>query len=714
MKKQVKTKGRHQHYHTTSYMLEDLIPVINKLQNVSSTVESSPLDLPQIVVVGSQSAGKSSVLESIVGRDFLPRGSGIVTRRPLVLQLIYNGENDEEWGEFFHLKRKRFYDFEEIRREIERVTDEETGQNKGISNKAINLKITSPHVLNLTLVDLPGITKVPVGDQPQDIEILIKNMILQFISNPNAIILAVSAANADIANSDALKLAREVDPEGVRTVGVLTKIDLMDKGTDCMDVLQGGVYNLKLGFVPVLNRSQQDIIDNAPISAAREKEETFFMTSSVYSSIAHRCGIPFLSSKLNKLLMNHIKKCLPELRQSVNSQLADARKRLQGIGDDNLEQSKPALLLQILNKFTSTFVNTIDGTLVDRNATVELYGGARINYIFNDIFGSYIDSIDAHTGLSPEEIQLIISNSGGTKGSLFIPEGSFEQLVKRQITLLQPPALRCIELVFDELRRIVNSIEFDELRRFGKLKERIIEVVFNLLKNSKKPSKRMIKGLISVELAFINTNHPDFIGGGDAITKILQKRASRQAQQTNRPARPSREEEFDRQRRAEQERRRAEQSRRDKEKEKEKEKSGGFFSWLGGKKKDGKPDTTNESPKMEKVPQRVVPKKRDERDENADFQVDLLGLLLKSYFLIVQKNIKDRVPKTIMHFLVNRSKAEMQNELVTNLYKDEIIDELLEENSQIAQERKRIRERVKILTETQKILSELFEVRVGY
>jgi len=369
-----------------------------------------------------------------------------------------------------------------------------------------------------------------------------------------------------------------------------------------------------------------------------------------------------------------------------------------------------------LNKFTNTFINTIDGTLVDRNATLELYGGARINYIFNDIFGSYIDSIDAQTGLSPEEIQLIISNSGGTKGSLFIPEGSFEQLVKRQITLLQPPALRCIDLVFDELRRIVTSIEIEELRRFNRLKDKIIEVVFLLLKDCKKPSKKMIKGLVSVELAYINTNHPDFIGGGDAITKILQKRASRQAQESpqtqlisrEQTVNPSKEEEYERQRRVARDRRRAEEAAREKEKEKEK---GGFFSWLGGGKEKKHRDSTD-PPKMEKVPQRVVPKKREERDENADFQVDLLGLLLKSYFLIVQKNIKDRVPKTIMYFLVNRSKADMQNALVTSLYKDEIIDDLLEESSIVAQERKALREKVNLLSETQKILNEIFGVRI--
>lgn len=116
------------------------------------------------------------------------------------------------------------YLLQEIRNEIQRETDRLSGRNKGISSKSINLKIFSPYVLNLTLVDLPGITRVPTGDQPEDIEEQIRTMCFDFVSNPNAVILAVTAANQDISNSDGLKIARTVDPDGLRTIGVLTKV----------------------------------------------------------------------------------------------------------------------------------------------------------------------------------------------------------------------------------------------------------------------------------------------------------------------------------------------------------------------------------------------------------------------------------------------------------------------------------------------------------
>jgi len=115
------------------------------------------------------------------------------------------------------------------------------------------------------------------------------------------VILAVSPANVDLANSDSLKLARSVDPRGLRTLGVLTKLDLMDAGTNALDVLQGRTYPLKLGFVGVVNRSQQDIMQDLPMEDARKKEEDFFRSHSVYRNIAHRCGTKFLAKTLNQV-----------------------------------------------------------------------------------------------------------------------------------------------------------------------------------------------------------------------------------------------------------------------------------------------------------------------------------------------------------------------------------------------------------------------------
>ncbi len=186
--------------------MDRLIPVINKLQDVFNTVGREAIQLPQIAVVGTQSTGKSSVLENIVGKDFLPRGSGIVTRRPLVLQLVHISPEQADgqwgWGKFLHTGDKIFTDFDEVRAEISNETERLAGANKGITREPIRLRIFSPHVLHLTLVDLPGITRVPVGDQPEDIEGQIRAMLLEYVSNEKCIILAVHAATSDLATSE--------------------------------------------------------------------------------------------------------------------------------------------------------------------------------------------------------------------------------------------------------------------------------------------------------------------------------------------------------------------------------------------------------------------------------------------------------------------------------------------------------------------------------
>lgn len=116
-----------------------------------------------------------------------------------------------------------------------------------------------------------------------------------------SVILAVSAANVDLANSESLKLARSVDPQGRRTIGVLTKLDLMDAGTNALDILTGRVYPLKLGFIGIVNRSQQDINVEKSLTDAVESEAEFFRNHAVYRNIAHKNGTRYLAKTLNQV-----------------------------------------------------------------------------------------------------------------------------------------------------------------------------------------------------------------------------------------------------------------------------------------------------------------------------------------------------------------------------------------------------------------------------
>ncbi|XP_051245375.1 dynamin-3 isoform X5 [Dicentrarchus labrax] len=494
--------------------MEDLIPLINKLQDAFSTIgQSCNLDLPQIAVVGGQSAGKSSVLENFVGRDFLPRGSGIVTRRPLILQLV---NNKAEYAEFLHCKGKKFVDFDEVRSEIEAETDRITGSNKGISPVPINLRVYSPHVLNLTLIDLPGMTKVAVGDQPIDIEHQIRDMLMQFITKESCLILAVTPANTDLANSDALKIAKEVDPQGMRTIGVITKLDLMDEGTDAKDIFENKLLPLRRGYIGVVNRSQKDIDGKKDIRAALAAERKFFLSHPAYRHIAERMGTPHLQKTLNQQLTNHIRDTLPGLRSKLQSQLLSLEKEVEEYKnfrpDDPTRKTKA--LLQMVQQFGVDFEKCIEGS-GDQVDTNELSGGAKINRIFHERFPFELVKIVFDEKELRREISHAIKNVHGVRTGLFTPDLAFEVIVKKQIVKLKTPCLKCIDLVIQELINTVRQCT-NKLNSYPRLREETERIVTTHVREREGKTKDQVLLLIDIELSYINTNHEDFIGFANA------------------------------------------------------------------------------------------------------------------------------------------------------------------------------------------------------
>ncbi|XP_034444501.1 dynamin-1-like protein isoform X5 [Hippoglossus hippoglossus] len=712
--------------------MEPLIPVINKLQDVFNTVGADIIQLPQIVVVGTQSSGKSSVLESLVGRDILPRGTGIVTRRPLILQLVhidpedrrktseeneskkngrlYRAIDGEEWGKFLHTKNKIYTDFEEIRSEIEAETDRISGNNKGVSDESIHLKIFSPHVVNLTLVDLPGITKLPVGDQPKDIEFQIKELIIKYISNPNSIILAVTAANTDMATSEALKVARDVDPDGRRTLAVVTKLDLMDAGTDAMDILMGRVIPVKLGIIGVVNRSQLDINQRKCVADAIRDEYAFLQKK--YPSLTNRNGTKYLARTLNRLLMHHIRDCLPELKTRINVLSAQYQSLLNSYGEP--VDDKNSMLLQLITKFAAEYCHTIEGT-AKYIETTELCGGARICYIFHETFGRTLESVDPLGGLSTIDVLTAIRNATGPRPALFVPEVSFELLVKRQVKRLEEPSLRCVELVHEEMQRIIqhcSNYSTQELLRFPKLHDAIVEVVTALLRKRLPVTNEMVHNLVAIELAYINTKHPDFADAcGLMNNNIEEQRRNRMRDLPSAVPRDKVQSVSAVAGGSQSGQNVSEQT------------DSGMGNWRGMLKKGeefaagDRPAALYPLPAMQQkgyavnlldVPVPVSRKlsAREQRD------CEVIERLIKSYFLIVRKNIQDSVPKAVMHFLVNHVKDSLQSELVGQLYKAALLDDLLTESEDMAQRRNEAADMLKALQKASQVIAEIRETHM--
>ncbi|XP_057185034.1 dynamin-1a isoform X5 [Triplophysa rosa] len=720
--------------------MEDLIPLVNRMQDAFSAIgQNANLDLPQIAVVGGQSAGKSSVLENFVGKDFLPRGSGIVTRRPLVLQLI---NCPTEYAEFLHCKGKKFTDFDEVRQEIEAETDRATGQNKGISPVPINLRVCSPNVLNLTLVDLPGMTKVPVGDQPADIEQQIKDMLMQFVTRDNCLLLAVTPANSDLANSDALKIAKEVDPQGLRTIGVITKLDLMDEGTDARDILENKLLPLRRGYIGVVNRSQKDIDGKKDIHAAMAAERKFFLSHPGYRHLADRMGTPYLQKTLNQQLTNHIRDTLPGLRAKLQSQLLSIEKEVEEYKnfrpDDPSRKTKA--LLQMVQQFSVDFDKRIEGS-GDQIDTYELSGGARINRIFHERFPFELVKMEFDEKELRKEISYAIKNIHGIRTGLFTPDLAFEAIVKKQMQKLNGPCLKCIDMVVSELTSTIHKCS-EKLAQYPMLREEMERIVTQHIRDRDSRTKDQVLLLIEIELAYMNTNHEDFIGFANA-----QQRSN----QTNKKKAAGNQDEIMVIRKGwltinnigimkggakeywfvltaeslswykdDEEKEKKYMLQVDNLKFRDVEKgfmsSKHIFALFNTEQRNVYKDYRQlelACESQEEVdgwkasflragvyPERVVEKeKSDGGEENGsdsfmhsmdpqlERQVETIRNLVDSYMAIVNKTVRDLVPKTIMHLMINNTKEFINAELLAQLYSCGDQNTLMEESAEQAQRR---------------------------
>lgn len=309
---------------------------------------------------------------------------------------------------------------------------------------------------------------------------------------------------------------------GRRTIGVLTKLDLMDHGTNAIDILSGRVYPLKLGFIGVVNRSQQDIQGSKTLAQALQAERDFFRHHPAYRNMASRCGTQYLAKTLNSTLKSHIREKLPDIKARLNTLMGQTQQELASYGDMAFtgKEHRGSLILQLMTRFATSFISSVDGTSSEIS-TKELGGGARIYYIFNSVFGNSLESIDPNKNLSISDIRTAIRNSTGPRPSLFVPELAFDLLVKPQIKLLEIPSQRCVELVYEELIKICHTCGSNELSRYPRLQGRLIEVVSNLLRERLGPCSSYVESLIAIQRAYINTNHPNFIGAAQAMSSVM-------------------------------------------------------------------------------------------------------------------------------------------------------------------------------------------------
>lgn len=464
--------------------------------------------LPKIVVVGGQSSGKSSVLESVVGKDFLPRGTDIVTKRPLVVTMKQLPAGEAEFGVFAHATPKgqgaKFYDFEEIRAEIDaetrrflvRINQNRQGPEIVVHKSPMFLEIHSPDVPDLTVVDLPGTTTIPMKNQPQSIVADLENMALHYISDPNSIILAVTPANADVANSQALQLASKVDPSHQRTIGVLTKIDLMDKGTNAVDILNNRKYPLKLGWVGVVNRSQQDIDGNKTLNDAKSAEKLYFHSPESPYKNCQNVTTTVLSGTLSTELIRTIRNKLPSLTANIQSNISTLQGDLDALGDD-MPEGRGGMVHAIIE---------LCGRAQEQYKQIINHGrggGERVLQVFEEQLPQAMNAQPFAQLLSIQSVKRIIQDSDGYQPFLVAPENGYRALVREGVKLMEQPAAMAVDAVDMVLRdigqKVIQADEMKALQRFPGLQARILATVDAALDEYRKKSREFVTHLVKME-----------------------------------------------------------------------------------------------------------------------------------------------------------------------------------------------------------------------
>lgn len=456
------------------------------------------LALPAIVVIGDQSSGKSSVLEALSGIT-LPRGSGIVTRCPLELKLI-KGKQDSEWrGKIsYGTINQELEKPIEVEKEIMKAQDEMAGPGLGISSKLISLEVVSPDVPDLTLIDLPGIARVPVGNQPKDIGEKIRRLIKKYIEKQETICLVVVPCNVDIATTEALEMAREVDPSGERTLGILTKPDLIDKGTEekVVNTVNNNIVHLKKGYMIVKCRGQQEIQDRLSLKEAIEKEKIFFEDHEFFCDFMtdEKATIPCLAQRLTSELVEHINKSLPTLENQIKTKLHITKDELEkcGRGVPEDESERLSFLVEKIQQFNQEIASVIQGEeSVSLTKTPKLF--ARVRTYFNTWQNELDESIMRFHSALKGEIEEFLELHRGRELLRFINYKTFEAIVKERIGNIEDPARDVLKTVTDLVRKTFSEIAWTHFHNFNNLCKITNTKIENLRQSQEDTADNLIK-----------------------------------------------------------------------------------------------------------------------------------------------------------------------------------------------------------------------------
>lgn len=499
-----------------------LITIANKLNSLYS---NNKIKIPQIVCTGTQSCAKSSTLCGLMSMNILPIGKNMCTRTPTKIEMSYTDSNKitiiighYNNCEFISDKKYEYSEItiveeEIIQEHIENFTIKHAGSQKNISFKEIVIRINSNSVPNLTLIDLPGLVMVACEDQgqPADIKNQIKDLIKHYIIQENTIIMGVFPARVDLEVDPALELIKEYDKEGERTIGILTKIDLMNENNDIVDYLENNISNnlkLKYGYYGVKNK----IDNNITYKEHYNQEKKFFCSHKAYKDInKSRLGILNLSIDLSNILIDKIKKNIPEIQTTISEKLININQQLRLLGDKIIIDDNNKNF--ILNLYISDFIQTYKDSL--ENHSKNMNYGLNIKNIFISYRNS-LKNINCLKNISNNKLKNIIDECEGNH--MYYQSSTIEILEKclidqelNIIDLFKNPTLFCIENIYNLLINILNNIlNIDSFNKYPKLKKYILDNSISLINLYKNNIILDLNLFINIEKSYIWTESAQF------------------------------------------------------------------------------------------------------------------------------------------------------------------------------------------------------------
>ncbi|KAI3417124.1 ABC transporter domain-containing protein [Psidium guajava] len=492
---------------TASYndRIRPLLDAIDRLRNIGVMKEG--IQLPTIVVVGDQSSGKSSVLESLAGIS-LPRGRGICTRVPLIMRLQDNPRADcaelylEFNGKIVHT------DENNISQAINDATDEIAGSGKGISNAPLTLVVKKDGVPDLTMVDLPGITRVPVHGQPENIYEQISEMIMEYIKPEESIILNVLSATVDFSTCESIRMSQMVDKTGRRTLAVVTKADKAPEGL--LEKVTADDVNIGLGYVCVRNRIGDETYEEARLEEAK-LFDTHTLLSKIDKSIV---GVPVLAQKLTQIQATIMANCLPDIVKKINDKLNANVAELKRMPKDlSLVAEAMTAFMQILGSAKESLRKVLlRGEFDEYPEEKNMHCTARLVEMLNQ-FSDELQNCpenDPRTNFLLEELE-VLEDTKGIGLPNFLPRTAFLTLLQRKVKGISSKPPSFVARVWDYIEGVVIRVLMRHSENYPLLQSSIRRAASNLINKMKEKAMDRMMEIVEMEKLTDCTCNPKYI-----------------------------------------------------------------------------------------------------------------------------------------------------------------------------------------------------------